>query len=116
MDDIRDETPASETTSPQPSGSPGKGPRSVGPESETRGGSEAPDATLDDTEHSARQQASFAPPDGMPGMRADLPPGSLPGPYLGPQGDEDRTPPANAPSPVQPAVTVAEPDPNRDRV
>ena len=37
-------------------------------------------------------------PDGMPGRRADLPPGSLPGPYLAAQGDENRTPPPNAPS------------------
>jgi hypothetical protein len=37
-------------------------------------------------------------PDGMPGRRADLPPGSLPGPSLDTQGDENRTPPPNAPA------------------
>lgn len=37
-------------------------------------------------------------PDGMPGRRANLPPGSLPGPYLEAQRDENRTPPPNAPS------------------
>jgi hypothetical protein len=71
----------------------------VGPESETRGGPEAPADTLDD-------RAPAPMPDGRPGLRAGLPPGRLPGPYLGPQGDENRDPPANAPSPTGPANTV----------
>jgi hypothetical protein len=74
--------------------------RSVGPESENRGGSEAPDATLGQT----------APPDtipdGVPGSRAALPEGSLPAPFLGPQGDENRGPPANAPVATGPGETV----------
>ncbi len=41
-----------------------------------------------------------------PGGAAALPPGSLPGPFLGPQGDENRDPPAGAPAPVPPAPTV----------
>jgi hypothetical protein len=45
-------------------------------------------------------------PDGMPGGRAALPPGSLPQPYFGPQGDEQRQPPPNAPSPVEPAPVI----------
>ncbi len=47
-----------------------------------------------------------SPPDGMPGGQAALPEGGLPKPYLGPQGDEQRDPPANAPSPVPPAAVV----------
>jgi hypothetical protein len=43
---------------------------------------------------------------GRLGGRDALPPGSLPEPYLEPQGDENRDPPPNAPSPVEPAVTV----------
>jgi len=85
MDDIRDETPAGETTGSQPAGSADKGPRSVGPERETRGGPKAPDTAPDEAErqHAVARQATFVPPDGMPGMRAALPAGSLPGPYLG---------------------------------
>ncbi len=45
-------------------------------------------------------------PDGLPGQRADLPAGSLPPPYFGPQGDESREPPVNAPSPVNPGKFV----------
>ncbi len=45
MDDIKGETGASESV-----GSPAEtGPRSVGPESETRGGAEAPDESLTET-------------------------------------------------------------------
>jgi hypothetical protein len=103
MDDIKGETPASEAA-----GSPTKtGPRSVGPESETRGGAEAPDASL----AGGLRNGRFTQPDGVPGQRADLPAGSLPGPYLGPQGDENRTPPPNAPSPVKPVPTVTTPRP-----
>jgi hypothetical protein len=35
-----------------------------------------------------------------------LPEGSLPKPFLGPHGDENRDPPANAPVPIPPAPTV----------
>ena len=42
----------------------------------------------------------------VPGGAAALPKGSLPKLFLGPQGDENRNPPANAPSPVRPALTV----------
>jgi nitrite reductase/ring-hydroxylating ferredoxin subunit len=45
-------------------------------------------------------------PDDMPGGQAALPEGGLPKPYLGPQGDEQRDPPAGAPSPVPPAPLV----------
>ncbi len=45
-------------------------------------------------------------PDGVPGGRAALPADSLSKPFLGPQGDEHRTPPRNAPAPVKPAATV----------
>jgi hypothetical protein len=55
---------------------------------------DAPPATTNG-DHRVRRHTE---PDGMPGRRADLPPGSLPGPYLEAQGDENRTPPANAPS------------------
>ncbi len=54
MDDIRDETPPGEITGSQPAGSADKGPRSVGPERETRGGPKAPDTTPDEAE---RQRA-----------------------------------------------------------
>jgi hypothetical protein len=40
----------------------------------------------------------------VPGGAAVLPEGSLKGPFLGPQGDENRDPPADAP--VLPAGTV----------
>ncbi len=45
-----------------------------------------------------------------PGGRAALPEGSLPKPFLKPQGDENRDPPANAPAPVAPAETVKDKD------
>ena len=45
-----------------------------------------------------------------PGGAAALPEGSLSKPFLGPQGDENRTPPANAPAPVPPAPTVSDKD------
>jgi len=41
-----------------------------------------------------------------PGNNAALPEGTLPKPFLGPQGDENRDPPANAPAPVNPTKTV----------
>jgi hypothetical protein len=41
-----------------------------------------------------------------PGGGAALPESSLPKPFFGPQGDENRDPPANAPAPVTPAPTV----------
>ncbi|HEY0185679.1 MAG TPA: hypothetical protein VGC09_22990 [Rhodopila sp.] len=43
-----------------------------------------------------------------PGGAAPLPEGTLPKPFLGPQGDENRDPPANAPAPTTPAPTVDE--------
>jgi hypothetical protein len=49
----------------------------------------------------------------MPGGAAALPVGSLKGPFLGPQGDENRDPPADAPAPVPPAETVRDADPQR---
>jgi type I restriction enzyme S subunit len=41
-----------------------------------------------------------------PGGAAALPEGSLPKPFLGPQGDENRDPPPGSPAPVPPAATV----------
>jgi hypothetical protein len=108
MDDIKGGTSASEAAASSPAQA---GPRSIGPESESRGGAEAPDTTLTGDDSAAPQTK----PDRLPGQRADLPPGSLPGPHLGPQGDENRTPPPNAPSPIKPAVTVASPARDRDR-
>jgi predicted nucleotidyltransferase len=46
------------------------------------------------------------PPPTPPGGAAALPEGSLSKPFLGPQGDENRDPPANAPAPVSPTKTV----------
>ena len=46
------------------------------------------------------------PPPVPPGGAAALPEGSLRGPFLGPQGDENRDPPAGAPVPVPPSPTV----------
>jgi hypothetical protein len=96
--DIPGETPVSQTK-PAERDRTVQPKRTVGPESETRGGPEAPDDGLDDPRPTPM-------PDGRPGERAALPPGSLPGPYLGPQGDENRDPPADAPSPTGPADTV----------
>ena len=45
-------------------------------------------------------------PDRLPGGRAALPPDSLSKPFFGPQGDENRTPPPNAPAPVKPVAKV----------
>jgi hypothetical protein len=42
----------------------------------------------------------------VPGGAASLPEGALPKPFLGPQGDENRDPPAGAPAPVSPTETV----------
>jgi hypothetical protein len=42
----------------------------------------------------------------VPGGSAALPAGTLRGPFLGPQGDENREPPLNAPVAPQPAKTV----------
>ena len=36
----------------------------------------------------------------LPGKRAAWPPGTLSTPYFGPQGDENRDPPPNAPTPT----------------
>jgi hypothetical protein len=101
MDDIKGGTTASEAA-----GSPTQARRrSVGRESATRAGPEAPGVPLS----GGVGNGGVSQPERMPGQRADLPAGSLPGPYLGPQGDENRAPPSNAPSPVKPAVTVATP-------
>lgn len=54
----------------------------------------------------ARDRSSDVPSNPGLGSRAALPEGSLPGPYLDAQGDENRQPPANAPVPPQPAVTI----------
>ncbi len=43
-----------------------------------------------------------------PGGSAALPPGTLPDPFPGPRGDENRDPRNNAPAPVSPTETVAE--------
>jgi hypothetical protein len=96
-DDIPGETPVSQTGQADRD----RAVRTVGPESETRGGPEAPDESFD-----ADAPPPAPMPDGRPGSRAALPPGSLPGPYLGRQGDENRDPPADAPSPTGPADTV----------
>ncbi|HEY1412315.1 MAG TPA: hypothetical protein VGF36_09245 [Rhodopila sp.] len=48
-----------------------------------------------------------------PGGAAALPAGSLPKPFLGPQGDENRDPPADSPAPVTPAPTVRDVNPKR---
>jgi hypothetical protein len=44
------------------------------------------------------------------GGAAALPEGSLSKPFLGPQGDENRDPPPNAPAPVQTDQTVKDID------
>jgi hypothetical protein len=46
-----------------------------------------------------------------PGGAAALPADRLPKPFLGPHGDENRDPPANAPAPVPPTETVRDADP-----
>jgi hypothetical protein len=43
---------------------------------------------------------------GMPGDRAALPDGALSKPFSGPQGDENRTPPDNAPLPPNPSARL----------
>ncbi len=45
--------------------------------------------------------------DGLPGGRATLPPDGLSKPFFGPQGDENRPPPQDAPAPVKPAATTS---------
>lgn len=45
-----------------------------------------------------------------PGEYAAVPPGTLRKPFLGPQADENRDPPPNAPVPVNPTATVPNPD------
>nr|WP_294546489.1 hypothetical protein [uncultured Rhodopila sp.] len=99
-DDIPGETPVSQSEQAERD-RPAQPLRTVGPESETRGGPEAPDESFD-----TGGPPPAPMPDGRPGERAGLPPGSLPGPYLGPQGDENRDPPPDAPAPVGSADTV----------
>jgi hypothetical protein len=111
MDDIKGENPASESVSVGATGAPSPSRRSVGAESETRGGHEAPETSLSDEPAAP----PFEPPDGFPGERAALPAGSLSNPYLGPQGDENRTPAPNAPSDVRTGSTVEELARDRDR-
>jgi hypothetical protein len=53
------------------------------------------------------------PPPVPPGGAAALPAGSLPKPFLGAQGDENREPPANAPAPIPPTETVKDIDDKR---
>jgi hypothetical protein len=75
--------------------------------SETRTGAvRSQRMTQNDSSHDPKK----TPPPIPPGSEAALPPGSLPGPFLGPQGDENRTPPPNAPVPVQPTETVEDID------
>ena len=45
-------------------------------------------------------------PERLPGDRAALPENTLSKPFFGPQGDENRNPPANAPVPPNPTVRV----------
>jgi hypothetical protein len=70
-DDIPGETPVSQSEQAEQD----RPVRSVGPESETRGGPEAPEESLD-----ADGPPPAPIPDGRPGGRAALPPGSLPEP------------------------------------
>ncbi len=97
-DDSPDDTPGSGRSAA------GGAPRAAGPESEVRGGPEAPGEALDADQLTSPDARPM--PDGRPGERAALPEGSLPSPYLGPQGDENRDPPAGAPAPTFPAETV----------
>ena len=57
---------------------------------------------MSDSNHNPKTPTQPVPPGGS----AALPPGSLPKPFLGPQGDENRDPPPNAPAPVNPTETV----------
>lgn len=98
-DDIPGETPVTQSEQAKAD----RPVRTVGPESETRGGPEAPADSLASGAPKPRERRPVAVP---AGERAALPPGSLPKPYLGPQGDENRDPPAGAPSPTGPADTV----------
>lgn len=119
MDDIKGETPLTETakTAPDHGAESTTGHHSVGPESEVRGGSEAPSRTVDEAPKGQPPAAqpygvpglAGQRPDGVPGNRAPLPEGSLSATYLAAQGDENRQPPSNAPAPVNPAVTVDDP-------
>jgi hypothetical protein len=53
-----------------------------------------------------KRNSPLTPPTPSPGGAAELPPGSLPKPFLGPQGDENRDPPPNSPAPVNPTPRV----------
>lgn len=75
-------------------------------ESETRGGPEAPQDSLDNDAMAGPGRFPGIDPDPELGYRAALPAGTLPGPYLNTQGDENREPPDNAPGPVNATVTV----------
>jgi hypothetical protein len=58
------------------------------------------------TQNDSSHDPKTPPPPIPPGGNAALPAGSLPGPFLGPQGDENRAPPPDSPAPVRPAKTV----------
>ena len=106
-------TPNDDILGVTPQGQTGKHPGTVGPESEVRGGPEAPgDAPGPDVSTSPEMAPT---PNRRPGSRAALPAGSLPGPYLGPQGDENRDPPAGAPSPTRATETVEDISKSADR-
>jgi hypothetical protein len=62
---------------------------------------------MDDTRDDPKTPTPPVPPGGS----AALPAGSLPKPFLGPQGDENRDPPPNAPAPVNATETVRDIDP-----
>ncbi len=53
-----------------------------------------------------KRMPPLATPDTMPGGQAALPKDALPKPFLGPQGDENRTPPPGSPAPVAPSPVV----------
>ena len=102
---IKSEQDRSRGTERRPSVGP---PGVVGPESEARGGPEAPSENLPEDRVNEQLPAGM-PPNTNLGRRAALPPGSLPGPYLGPQSDENRQPAPGASSPTGPAETVPAP-------
>jgi len=69
-----------------------------------------------DIEGEVARRMPPAPPGASSGGQAAVPEGSLSKPYFGPQGDEQRDPPAGAPAPVQPAQIVATASPDMCRV
>ena len=67
--------------------------------------------STDDTKAQPPTASPLPPQPNPPGGAAALPAGSLSKPYFGPQGDENRDPPPNAPAPVNPVETVKDSDP-----